>query len=220
LSLTLYYHPLSSYCHKVLVALYETGIAFRPQLVDLGDAEHRKQLGAHWPLCKFPVLHDAERGLSVPESSIIIEYLDRRFPGNPPMIPADAQNALDVRLWDRILDNYVHTPMQEIVADRLRQAHADLSHRQTLLDSAYRLIDRQVSDRTWIASERFSLADCAAAPALFYASTLRPFDTGQRHLSAYFERLMARPSVRRVLDEAKPYFRFYPFSDAIPARFR
>lgn len=220
MSLALYYHPLASYCHKVLIALYERHIAFHPQLVDLGNAEHRKQLSTHWPLCKFPVLHDAQRGVSLPESSIIIEYLDHRFPGHPPMIPADREDTLDVRLWDRIFDNYVHTPMQEIVADRLRQTNGDTSPQRALLDAAYRMIDRQVSARTWAASNAFSLADCAAAPALFYANTLEPLPRALPHLCNYFDRLMERPSVRRTIEEAKPYFHLYPFADAIPERFR
>jgi len=218
--LTLYYHPLASYCHKVLVALYERGIEFKPHIVDLGNEDDRKLLGAHWPLCKFPVLHDAERDVSLPESSIIIEYLDRRFPDQPPMIPSDAELALEVRLWDRIFDNYVHTPMQEIVVDRLRQTNADMSGQRALLNSAYRLIDDRLQARDWIADRTFTLADCAGAPALFYANTLEPLPPALSRLCAYFDRLTERPSVRRTLEEAKPYFRLYPYADAIPRRFR
>jgi glutathione S-transferase len=220
MSLTLYYHPLSSYCHKVLIALYEAGTAFDAQVIDLGDSVHREMLRSHWPLCRFPVLHDPGRDRSLPESSAIIEYLDHYYPGPKPMIPADWESALEVRLWDRIFDNYVHTPMQQIVGDRLRQARADMSGQRDLLDAAYRLIDRQVASRAWAASEEFTLADCAAAPALFYASTLQPLPDALGHLRDYFARLMDRPSVRRVLEEARPYFHFYPFADALPRRFR
>jgi glutathione S-transferase len=220
LSLTLYYHPLASYCHKVLIALYEAGTSFTPRLIELQKSEHRAELGAFWPLCKFPVIHDAARGLSLPEATIIIEYLDRQYPGPQRLIPADADEALSVRLWDRIFDNYVHTPMQEIVLDRIKQSNADLSPQHTLLDKSYALIDQQLATHAWAASETFSLADCAAAPALFYATTLLPIPAERVHLQRYFEQLMDRPSVRRTLDEARPWFHFYPFAEAIPARFR
>lgn len=215
MSLTLYYHPLSSYCHKVLIALYEAGTAFNARLIDLGDAADREVLRSHWPLCKFPVLHDSEHGRSLPESSAIIEYLDHYYPGEKPLIPTDWNAALEVRLWDRIFDNYVQTPMQQIVGDRLRQAHADLSAQRALLEAAYGVIDRQVASRAWAAHEEFTLADCAAAPALFYANTLQPLPTSLEHLRSYFARLMERPSVRRVIEEARPYFHLYPFADAL-----
>jgi glutathione S-transferase len=215
MSLTLYYHPLSSYCHKVLIALYDAGTAFDARLIDLGDAGDREVLQSHWPLCKFPVLHDTAHGRSVPESSAIIEYLDHYYPGAKPLIPTDWDSALEVRLWDRIFDNYVQTPMQQIVADRLRQARADLSGQRSLLEATYRVIDRQVALRAWAAHEEFTLADCAAAPALFYANTLQPLPASLGHLRGYFARLMNRPSVRRVIEEARPYFHLYPFADAL-----
>lgn len=220
MSLTLYYHPLASYCHKVLIALYEAGTPFTPRLVDLGDAGDRALLASHWALCKFPVIHDGQRNRSLPESTIIIEYLDRHFPGDSRLIPGDPDAALDVRLWDRLLDNYVHAPMQEIVSIHLRKAGMDTGAQRSMLESTYRLIDGQVAERPWIAGDGFSLADCAAAPALFYAATLVPFPRECVHLARYFDRLTERPSVRRTLDESKPYFHFYPFADAIPARFR
>lgn len=220
MSLTLYYHPLSSYCHKVLIALYEAGTPFERRIIDLGDPAQRAELGAHWPFAKFPVIHDGERALSLPESTIIIEYLDRHFPGPRPLLPADADEALAVRLWDRILDQYVHTPMQQIVADRIHGANGDLSGQRALLDTAYTLINRQIADRAWLSHAEFSLADCAATPALFYASLLQPIPDGLRHLHGYFERLLARPSVRRTLEEAKPYFEFFPFAERIPTRYR
>lgn len=220
MSLTLYYHPLSSYCHKVLIALYEAGTVFTAQIIDLGDADQREVLRSHWPLCKFPVLHDSVHDRSLPESSAIIEYLDHYYPGERPLIPPDWDSALEVRLWDRIFDNYVHTPMQQIVGDRLQQAHADLSGQRALLEAAYCVIDRQVALHTWAAHDDFTLADCAAAPALFYANILQPLPSALSHLRNYFDRLMDRPSVRRVLDEARPYFHLYPFADAMPQRFR
>jgi glutathione S-transferase len=219
MALTLYYHPLSSYCHKVLIALYEANTAFVGQIIDLGNESHRAMLQAHWPLGKFPVLHDSERNLSLPESSIIVEYLDR-FAGAKPLIPVDQDSALQARLWDRILDNYLQTPMQEIVVDRLRQTNADMTGARALLSASYQLINQQLANRKWIAHDTFSLADCAAAPALFYAHTLVPIPDENELLRAYFDRLMDRPSVRRVIAEARPFFHLYPFADAIPDRFK
>lgn len=218
MSLTLYYHPLASYCHKVLVALYEHEIAFEARIIDLGAEADRAELGALWPFCKFPLLRDHERQRTVPESSIIIEYLDP-FAARPPLIPQDANDALQVRLWDRIVDSYVHEPMQDIVLDHLRGAKGDTTTLRATIQTAYSLIDTQVATRPWMAGQTFSMADCAAAPALFYAHTLESFPEPLVHLRAYFERLMKRPSVQRVLEEARPYFPMYPFHSAIPARF-
>ena len=216
--LTLYYHPLASFCHKVLVALYENEVAFEGRIIDLGAEPDRAELGALWPFCKFPLLRDHERQRTVPESSIIIEYLDP-FSARPPLIPQDLNEALQVRLWDRIFDNYVHEPLQNIVLDHLRGAKGDTTGLRATIQTAYSLIDTQVATRPWAAGHSFSMADCAATPALFYAHTLEPFPEQHVHLRAYFEKLMDRPSVQRVLAEAKPYFPMYPFYSAIPARF-
>jgi glutathione S-transferase len=220
MSLTLYYHPLSSYCHKALVALYELGTPFDARVIDLDSDGDRALLGEHWPLCRFPVIHDSRRGRSVPESSTIIEYLDQHYPGPKRLIPADAERALDVRLWDRVFDNYVHTPMQQIVANRFMQTHSDMSAQRSLLHQTYRVIDTQLGSSAWVAGDDFSLADCAAAPALFYASTLEPLPSELRNLCTYFERLVQHESVRRTLEQARPYFQFYPFAEAIPQRFK
>jgi len=220
MSLTLYYHPLASFCHKALIALYENGCAFEKRIIDLGNEADRAELQALWPIGKFPVLRDHARERTVAESTIIIEYLDRFYPGPHPLIPDDGEMALEVRFWDRFFDNYVQEPMQRIVADRLFAAHGDLTRERALLGTAYRLLERQMASRIWVASAAFSMADCAAVPALFYASTLVAFPDDCGHLRAYFERLMNRPSVQRVIDEAKPYFAHYPFAEAIPLRFR
>jgi glutathione S-transferase len=220
MSLTLYYHPLSSFCHKVLIALYEHSVAFAPRLINLGDAADRAALQAHWPMIKFPVLHDETRGRDVAESSVIIEYLDHYYSGAGLLVPEAFDEALDVRLWDRVFDNYVQVPVQQIVADRMFGAGADMSRQRAAIDTAYAMIDERMAGRTWIGGGEFSMADCAAVPALFYASTLQPFPAERVHLAAYFERLMARPSAQRVLNEAKPFFEMYPFAENIPARFR
>jgi glutathione S-transferase len=219
MSLTLYYHPLSSFCHKALIALYENGAAFDKRLIDLSQAGDRDALRAAFPIGKFPVLFDSVRDRHVAESSIIIEYVDRFFSGAQALIPADADAALDVRFWDRFFDTYVHYPMQRIVADRLGPAPGAMAAERALLHLAYGVADRRLKDRSWVVGDRFSLADCAAAPALFYATTLEPIPPGLEALTAYVERLVARASVRRVLDEAKPFFHLYPFVDAIPPRF-
>lgn len=218
--LTLYYHPLSSYCHKVLVALYEQAIEFEKKIIDLTSEADRSVLQALWPPCKFPVIRDHARQRNLAESSVIIEYLDHFHAGQHPLIPADWDTALEVRLWDRFFDLHVQTPMQQIVADRLRGTHGDLTRERAALMTAYGMLERQLAGRTWVASPDFSLADCAACPALFYASTLLPFPEDCRHLQAYFERLTQRPSFQRVIDEARPYFSLYPFAEAIAQRFR
>ena len=220
MSLTLYYHPLSSFCHKVLIALYENGTEFERRIIDLGNEVDRAELQALWPFCKFPVIRDHARKRDLAETTVIIEYLDRLFGGERRLIPGDWDDALEVRLWDRLFDNYVHGPMTEIMYDRISDAQGDLTRQRATLATAYGMIDRRVASRTWVAGQHFSMADCAAAPALFYASTLQPFPDAFSHLSAYFDRLTERPSFKRVIDEARPYFSLYPFADAIPKRFR
>jgi glutathione S-transferase len=214
MSLTLHYHPLSSFCHKVLVALYENDTPFTPHLVDLGNAEARAAFVALWPIGKFPVLVDMAAGRTIPESSIIIEYLDRHRPGPVRFVPADDAAALEARLRDRLLDLYVHLPMQAIVGDRLRPAGGKdpfgVAEARRRLDTAYALLDADMAKREWAAGEDFGLADCAAAPALFYAERVHPFTPTYRHLAAYHERLQARPSVVRVVAEAKPFMHMFP----------
>lgn len=220
ITLTLYYHPLSSFCHKVLIALYENGTEFEKRIIDFGNEKDRADLQAIWPFNKFPVIRDQARKRDVAESTAIIEYLNHHFAGEQSLLPTDWEAAFEVRFWDRVFDNYVHRPMQQIVGGRISGNHADLSKDRATLATAYSMIDQHVATRTWIAGEYFSMADCAAAPALFYANTLAPFEDKFQHLADYFERLTKRQSFARVLEEAKPYFSMYPFADAIPQRFR
>lgn len=219
MSLTLYYHPLASFCHKVLIALYENGTEFERRIIDLGDAAERAELQALWPIGKFPIIRDHAHQRNLPESSIIIEYLDRLYPGNHRLVPDDWDSALEVRLWDRFFDHYVQVPMQQIVSDRLHATNGDLSRERSTLETAYAMLERRMASRIWVASPQFSMADCAAAPALFYARTLVPFPDDYGHLNAYFDRLVQRPSFQRVIDEARPWFSFYPFAEAIEQRF-
>ncbi len=212
--LELYYHPLASFCWKALIALYENDTPFAPHVVDLADAASRAAFLEIWPLGKFPVLRDQESQRTIPESSIIIEYLDRHYPGRTRLVPADADLAREVRLRDRFYDLYVHAPMQTIVIDRLRPAGKQdpygVEQAWALLRTSYAMIDKEMSARTWAAGEAFSMADCAAAPALFYADKVAPFSETHPHVAAYFERLMRRSSFARVVEEAQPYFKMFP----------
>ena len=212
--LTLYFHPLASYCHKALIALYENDTPFKAQNVDLSNANERAALLTLWPIGKFPVLRDDARNQTLPESTIIIEYLDRHYPGHTRFLPADADLALQTRLSDRFYDLYVHEPMQKIVGDRIRpQGERDphvVEEARARLKTSYGMIDREMATRTWAIGDAFSLADCAAAPALFYANEVFPIGEEQVNARAYFDRLKARPSYARVLKEAQPYFSMFP----------
>lgn len=212
----LYYHPLSSYCWKVLIPLYENATPFTPRLLGESEAGAEEWM-ALWPIGRFPVLRDEARGRTVAEASIIIEYLDRHASGSFRAIPGNADAALEVRLMDRLFDNYVMGPMQAIVADRLRPEEARDPHgvaqsRQMLL-RAYALLEGRIEGRTWAAGEDFSLADCAAAPALFYADKVEPMRAGHPILAAYLDRLEARESFARVLAEKAPYWSMFPYAN-------
>ncbi|MET4580199.1 glutathione S-transferase family protein [Ottowia thiooxydans] len=220
MSLTLYYHPLSSYCQKALVGLYELNVPFEKRLINLGDSAEAEELQTLWPMRKFPVLRDGHRNQTVPESSIIIEHADLHYPGAASLLPPSPVDALVVRQWDRVFDLHVQDHLQAIVADRIFNRQGDMQSKYDALASVYGVINSQLaSGSTWVCGENFSLADCAAAPALFYASTLQAFGPEEQHLHRYFDRLMSRPSVARVLSEAKPYFQMFPFQDRIPERF-
>ena len=214
MSLTLHFHPLSSFCWKALISLYENDIPFTPNLVDLGNPAERAALVKLWGIGKFPVLRDEARNETVPESSIIVEYLDRHYRGPTRFIPDDFGRALQTRLRDRFYDLYVHLPMQKIMVDRLRPAGKQDPHgveeARAQLRTSYAMIEQQMAKGVWATGEDFSLADCAAAPSLFYGSMVVPFEETQKNLAAYFERLKARPSFARVRTEAEPYFQMVP----------
>ena len=207
---TLFAHPFSSYCQKVLIALYENATPFDLRL--LADAEAMAELAALWPLQRFPVLRDA--GQTVLEASIIIEHLALHHPGPVRLIPEDPRAALEVRMLDRCFDNYVMTPMQAVVFDHRRAPEErnarDVADARAMLDTAYRWLDERMATRHWAAGDAFSLADCAAAPALFYADWTHPIAAEFTHLLAYRHRLLARPSFARAVDEARPYRALFP----------
>ena len=212
--LTLHFHPLSSFCQKALVALYENDTPFEPHIVDLADEASRAALLKLWPIGKFPVLRDDARDRTIPESSIIIEYLAQHYPGRTRLVPADADLARQTRLRDRFYDLYVQEPMQKIVGDRLRPASAKDPHgveeARARLRTAYDMIEEDMARRTWAMGDTFTMADCAAAPALFYANLVMPFADTHKNAAAYFGRLMERPSFARAVAEAKPYFPLFP----------
>jgi glutathione S-transferase len=213
MSLKLYLHPLSSFCQKVLIALYENGTDFEPVVVDLGNPDQRAMLLKLWPIGKFPVLRDEARERTVPESSIIIEYLDAHYPGRVRMIPRDTDLARQVRAQDRFMDLYLQLPMQKIVGDRLRPADKKdpygVEEARARLKTAYGVIENSMAGKIWSAGDTFTMADCAAAPALFYADKVQPFGEHEA-MKRYHARLMERPSVQRVIEEAKPYFHLFP----------
>lgn len=207
----LYSHPFSSYSWKVLIALYENGTPFENKPLTQDAPQNYAELSALWPHKKFPVLVDGERVLI--ESSVIIEYLDRHHPGKTKLIP-DGDAALEVRFLDRFFDNYVMTPMTRIVGDFIRQPEHRHPHTVTdakaMLDTSYRWIEEKLAGRTWAAGDAFTLADCAAAPSLFYADWVHPIPDALHHTQAYRARLLAHPSVKRCVDEARPYRDHFP----------
>jgi len=215
MALTLYYHPLSSFCWKTLIALYEAEIAFEPRLVNLGDPADRAAFQAVWPLAKFPVLRDEARGETVPESSVIVDYLAQHYPSARSLIPADPDAARRVRLKDRLIDNYIHLPFQQIVGERLRpEGQHDpfgVEQNRARVSEGYGLIEPMIEGE-WAMGEAFTLADCAALPALYYADYAMNLDAWPG-LRAYLERLKVRPSVVRVLAEAEPFFQYFPLKD-------
>lgn len=216
MSLTLYFHPLSSFCWKALIGLYENDTPFTPRVVDLGDETSRAAFLAVWPVGKFPVLRDDARRETVPETSVILDYLDAHHPGSVRFTSADPDAAWRTRLWDRFFDLYIHIPMQKIVGDRIRPSDADrdpfgVAQARGQIAASYAVLEAELADRAWMsAGDTFGLADCAAFPALFYADKVHPLGEAWPRISAYLARLKARRSAARVLEEAEPYFRFFP----------
>jgi glutathione S-transferase len=214
MSLKLFLHPLSSYCQKAITAFYENGTPFEPIIVDLGNAASSAEMKRLWPIGKFPVLRDEARGQTVPESSIIIEYLDRYYPGQAKLLPDAPELAWQTRLKDRFYDLHLHEHMQRVVGDRLRpQDQRDplgVARAKASIALAYEMIDAEMGGKSWAMGDTFSVADCAAAPALFYARLTVPFGDARPNLAAYYERLAVRPSFARATEEAKPYFHFFP----------
>jgi glutathione S-transferase len=214
MSLKLYFHPLASYCWKALIALYENDTPFEPHIVDLGDEAARAAFFKLSPIGKMPVLRDDARGQTIPEATIVIEYLALHYPGRTRLLPEDADLTWQTRLRDRFYDLYVHEPMQRTVLDKLRPTGKSDPHgveqAKAQLKSAYDLIEPEMATRTWAMGDAFSMADCAAAPALFYGNKVVPFGDAHGNVAKYLQRLIERPSFARVLTEAQPYFSLFP----------
>lgn len=214
MTLKLYFHPLSSFCQKALTALYENDTPFEPIIVDLFNAESAAAFKKIWPIGKFPVLRDEARDRTVPESSIIIEYLAQHYAGKSKLVPADADLARQMRLRDRFFDLYVNVPMQKIVTDKLRpQGKNDpygVEQAKALLQTALGMIDHDMEAKTWVMGDAFTMADCAAAPPLYYANMLMPFGSTHKNAARYLGRLMERPSFARAVEEAQPYLKLMP----------
>ncbi|RCS25139.1 glutathione S-transferase family protein [Phyllobacterium salinisoli] len=210
--LELYAHPFSSYCQKALIAFYENGTPFVFRMLGSEDEEAVAEWQALWPLKRFPVLVDGDR--TVVEASIIIEYLGLYHPGPVRLVPEDVRAAIDVRTMDRFFDNYIMTPQQKIVFNAIRPEDARDSYgveeARAMLDTAYRWLDGRMAGREWASGNSFSLADCAAAPALFYADWSHPIGEEFAHVHAYRKRLLARPSFARAVNEARPYRPLFP----------
>lgn len=214
MSLTLHFHPLSSFCWKALIGLYELEVPFEKHLVDLSDPAARAAFARLWPIARFPVLRDDARDRTVPESTILLEYVDRLSNGPRRLIPVDPDLALECRLRDRLYDSYIHLPMGRIVGDRLRPAEArdvlGVEQARAQMETGCSLADEHVRVGPWAMGADFTLADCAAMPALYYANKVASFEGRWKNLTAYLERLASRPSVARVLREAEPYFHMFP----------
>jgi glutathione S-transferase len=212
MSLSLYAHPFSSYCQKVLTALYESGTPFTLKMLSSGAPENGREFATLWPIQHMPLLRDGD--LSVMESTIIIEHLHLFHPGQVQLVPDDPKKALKTRFMDRVFDNYVMTPVQRIVFDRIRPPEARDAHgvadAKARLDTAYAWLDHEIVKHNWAAGDVFSMADCAAAPSLFYADWVHPIPPQHGRLRAYRERLLGRPSFARCVDDARPYRHLFP----------
>ncbi|MEZ2333332.1 glutathione S-transferase family protein [Mesorhizobium sp. RCC_202] len=217
MSLTFHFHPLASFCWKPLIAFYENETPFKPAIVDLGDEASRSAFLKVSPTGKMPALRDDARDRTVLESTIVIEYLAAHYPGPVALVPDDVDLALQVRQADRFYDFYVQAPMQKIVGDRLRpQDKTDpfgVEEARAQLRNAYDIIERDMNEKNWAVGEAFTMADCAASPALFYANKVEPFGDSFPAVKRYHDRLLARPSFARVVEEAQPYFKFFPYNN-------
>ena len=212
MSLSLFAHPFAAYCQKALIALYENGTRFTYRVLDQSDPATFAEFERLWPIRKFPLLVDDGRAIA--EATIIIEHLGVHHPGPVRLIPEDAAAALEARFLDRFFDNYVQTPVTKIVTDRLRAPEErdakGVADARQQLDTAYRWLEGRMAGRVWATGERFTLADCAAAPSLFYADWAHPIATEFPVLRAYRSRLNQRPSFTRCIEEARPYRHLFP----------
>ncbi|KQU51080.1 glutathione S-transferase [Bosea sp. Leaf344] len=210
MTLELFAHPFSSYCQKALIAFYENDIPFTYRFME--DDGVGEELASLWPLRKFPILRDD--GRVIMEASIIIEHLHVRHPGAVRLVPDDPAEAVEVRMLDRFFDNYVMTPQGKFVLDALRPPESRDSYgveeARKMLDVSYAWLDERLKGRIWAVGNAFSLADCAAAPSLFYADWTYRIPARFQTLTAYRARLLARPSFARAVDEARRFRHYFP----------
>ena len=212
MTLQLFAHPFSSYCQKALIAFYENDVPFIFRMLSPDEPANSEAFASLWPVKRFPILVDGDR--TILEAGIIIEYLQVLHPGPVRLIPTDPDAAIEVRMLDRFFDNYVMTPQGKCVFDALRAPEVrdaqGVAEARALLETAYAWLDERMARRTWAAGEAFSLADCAAAPSLFYADWTCEIPSRLVNLKAYRARLLARPSFARAVDEARPFRPFFP----------
>jgi glutathione S-transferase len=210
MTLELFAHPFSSYCQKALIAFYENEIPFTYRMME--DAGVGEKLASLWPMKKFPILRDG--GRVILEASIIIEHLHVRYPGAVRLIPDDAEQAVEVRMLDRFFDNYVMTAQGKFVFDALRPVNErdpyGVEEARKMLETSYAWLDQRMDGRTWVVGDTFTLADCAAAPSLFYADWTHRIPEQYEHLASYRARLLERPSFARAVDEARPFRHYFP----------
>jgi glutathione S-transferase len=210
MTLTLYLHPFSSYCQKAKTAFYEKEVAFETKMLD-GSEPVAGEFAELWPIGRFPILIDG--GRMIFEATSIIEYIDAHYPDKAPLIPKDRKEAVEVRMWDRFFDNYISYPQQRMVyaaIGRESGGEKDNARWRAAFDTAYAVLDRHMAGREWAAGDRFSMADCAAAPALLYADWTHEIAERFGNIRAYRNRLLARPSYARALEEARPYRHLFP----------
>lgn len=212
MSLALYGHPFSSYSQKALIALYENGTPFEFRCIGPDTPEHAAEWLRRWPIARFPMLLDGER--QIVETSLIIEYLEIAHPGPVRLLPADPMAALDVRFLDRYFDLYVMSAMQLAVDTALQRYPMTVDKGRAIaserLERAYTWLEGHLAGKTWANGEHFTLADCAAAPSLFYADWVHPIPETYPLLRAYRSRLLARPSFARAVEEARPFRSYFP----------
>ena len=199
--LVLYQHPFASYCQKVLIALYERDVPFESRIVE--GEEGRAELARLWPMATIPVVRAGD--LVLPESTTIVEYVGG-------LVPADDGDALQARLWDRFADNHLSTPMQKIVADELRpdggRDPVGVAEARRALDAAYEVLDARLADRPYAGGDGFTVADCATFPPLFYLRAIHRWE--QPNIVRYYRDMVRRPSIARVVEEARPYRELFP----------
>ena len=212
MTLQLFGHPFSSYFQKALIAFHENDIAFDFRMLSPDEPANGEEFARLWPIGKFPILVDD--GRTIVEATSIIEYLEVAYPGPVRLIPPDGRDAVEVRMMDRVFDNYVSNPQASVVGEALRppgdRDPYGVAQARAKLETAYAWLDERMANRQWAAGEAFSLADCAAAPALFYADWTHPIEPRFGHLHAYRRRLLARPSVARAVDGGRPYRHLFP----------